>query len=65
MRVETTDGDFILEPERLETPGYISVRFWHGEPYMLMPGYRFVVKSADLREFASGLIAEATRRRLS
>jgi hypothetical protein len=64
-RVEITDGDFILEAERLESPGDVSVRFWHGEPYMLMCGYRFVVKSADLREFASELIAEATRRRLS
>jgi hypothetical protein len=64
-RVEITDGDFILEAERLDSPDDVSVRFWHGEPYMLMRGYRFVVKSADLREFAGELIADANRRRLS
>jgi hypothetical protein len=64
-RVEITDGDFIIEAERLVSPEDISIRFWHGEPYMLMRGYRFVVKSADLQEFAGELIAEARRRRLT
>jgi len=32
---------------------------------MLMRGYRFVVKSGDLREFAGERIADAKRRRMT
>jgi hypothetical protein len=55
-RFESTDADFLVEAERLLSPDDVAIQVWHGEPYMLMRGYRFVVKSADLLKFAADLL---------
>ena|SRR5687768_2858499 len=48
IRCENLDADFIIEAERLVSPDDVSFRIWHGEPYMFMRGYRFVVASSHL-----------------
>ena len=57
------DYDFHIDAESLEwqPDDDISVGFWHGEPYDLMRGFKFVVRAQDLSGFALALVAEAAR----
>ena len=57
------DGTVSLRSELVMTDDDVSEL--STPPYMLMRGYRFVVKGGDLREFACELIADAKRRRLT
>jgi len=51
----TTDDDFVIEGERMEREGDVSVWFWVGEAYGLRKGYRFVTVVDDLERFAGQL----------
>ncbi len=68
-RFESTDADFLLSIESIDSEGDLAVAVWSGEPYRVMRGVRFVAVPqrigqcgthlrSDLREFlVSGIDA--------
>jgi len=62
FNMTTTDDDFILRiyPEERVGKAFL-VQFWYGEPFVLMSGYRFIIKKEEMETFVQDLKNDKTK----